>query len=70
MKKITQGFKTGESVGHILFEHVDDLAQLFFCKSEQKVMKLARESIAELARLVDESLLTLSTKSVVVANPT
>ena len=66
IKKITKGLKQDNDLGHLLFEHVDDLAQLFFCKTEAKVRSLAFDNICELARLVKESLLTLSSKSVVV----
>ena len=52
-----------------LFEHVDDLAQLIFHKTEAGARILGVEKIRKLGELVRESRLTASTKSVVVANP-
>ena len=69
IKRITRGLAQGQEEGHLLFEHVDDLAQLFFAKTEKQVKRVASKHITELAKLVEESRLTLSSKSVLVANP-
>ena len=69
IKRITRGLEQGQDEGHLLFEHVDDLAQLFFAKSERQVRNRASIQIGKLAKLVEESRLTLSSKSVLVSNP-
>ena len=59
-----------ECDGHMIFEHVDDMAQLFFHKGEIPVERMTIAKIKKLGEVIVDGRLIVPDKSVCVTNPT